>query len=391
MLSVDEVWSLIDRESRPLPPVRVPLNESLGRRLAMEIVADADMPAFCRSAIDGYALPEGSGEGSFRIVSEVRPGMPPFSPPKAGEAVKVFTGSALPESGIGLVMIEDAAVEADRVLTRVAATRRHVRMKGSQAKWRDVLLPAGAVVNAGAVALLASVGATEPLVSPEARVAHLVTGSELVCANSEPPSGFIRDSNSPLVAALLAEVGAKRTFHAHVTESVEEAVAALSKVDADVLLISGGASVGAHDGTREILTRLGFVVHCSKVRSRPGKPLIFATRSSCAAFGLPGNPLSHFVCFHLFVRRAIDLMTGRPPRRTISVRIQGETPRPDARETWWPARVHTEGGELMATAIPWKDSSDLTALAPANALLRIPADTATNRLVEAMFFGTLAE
>ena len=390
-MSVDEVWSLIDRESRPLPPVRAPLGSSLGRRLAEAIVADADMPAFCRSAIDGYALPEGSEAGWFRIVSEVRPGMPPFPLPAAGEAVKIFTGSALPESGIGLVMVEDTVAEAGKVMTRVPATRRHVRSKGSHARQGDVLLPAGDVVNAGAVALLASVGVGEPLVSPEARVAHLVTGSELLSQESKPPPGFIRDSNSPLVAALLAEVGAKRIFHSHVSESVEDAVMALKDLDADLLLISGGASVGAYDGTTEILRRLGFAVHCSKVRSRPGKPLIFATRGACAAFGLPGNPLSHFVCFHLFVRRAIDVITGHPPRQTILVCIKGERPLPDPRETWWPARVRASEGQLVAEAIPWKDSSDLTGLAPANALLRIPATSSTNGLAEALVFGRLVE
>ena len=314
--------------------------------------------------------------------------MPPFSAPGAGEAVKIFTGSALPESGIGLVMLEDTVSEADRVLIRVAPTRKHVRLRGSQAKSGDVLLPEGAVVNAGAVALLASVGVSEPFVSAEVRVAHLITGRELVPAKSEPPPGFIRDSNSPLVAALLAEAGASGTYHRHVSESVEEAVAALKNVDADLLLISGGASVGAYDGTMETLTRLGFVVHCSKVRSRPGKPLIFATRDACAAFGLPGNPLSHFVCFHLFVRRAIDLMSSRFPRRTIFVRIEGEPPRPDPRETWWPAKVRAEEAQLVAKAIPWKDSSDLTGLAPANALLRIGSG-ATNGLVGALLFGSL--
>ena len=388
MLSVDEVWSLIDREVRPLPPVRVPLGGSLGRRLAGKILADADMPAFCRSAIDGYALPEGSEPGWFHVIGETRPGMPPFSAPGAGEAVKIFTGSALPELGIGLVMLEDTVSEADRVLIRVAPTRKHVRFRGSHAKSGDVLLAEGAVVNAGAVALLASVGAPEPLVSAEVRVAHLVTGSELVPANSEPPPGFIRDSNSPLVAALLAEAHANRTFHRHVSESVKEAVAALENVDVDLLLISGGASVGAYDGTEEILTRLGFVVHCSKVRSRPGKPLIFATRDACAALGLPGNPLSHFVCFHLFVRRAIDVMSSSSPQRTIFVRIEGEPPQPDPRETWWPAKVRAEDAQLVAKAIPWKDSSDLTGLAPANALLRIGAG-ATNGLIGALLFGSL--
>ena len=305
--------------------------------------------------------------------------------------MKIFTGSALPESGIGLVMVEDTVAEAGKVMVRVPATRRHVRLKGSHARQGDVLLPAGDVVNAGAVALLASVGAVEPLVSPEARVAHLVTGSELLSEDSKPPPGFIRDSNSPLVAALLAEVGAKRIFHSHVSESVEEAVTALKDLDADLLLISGGASVGAYDGTTEILGRLGFAVHCSKVRSRPGKPLIFATRGACAAFGLPGNPLSHFVCFHLFVRRAIDVMTGHPPQQTILVCIKGERPQPDPRETWWPARVRASEAQLVAEAIPWKDSSDLTGLAPANALLRIPATASTNGLVEALLFGSLVE
>jgi molybdopterin molybdotransferase len=389
MLSVDEVWLLIDRNVRPLPARRAPLGQAFGRRLAEEIRADADMPAFDRSAVDGYALPENSGPGSFRIQGEMRPGMPPFVAPEAGEAMKVFTGSALPESGVGLVMVEDTELEADTVLVRVPATRRHVRARGSQARRGDVLLPVGAMINPGAVALLASVGAATPLVSTPPRIMHLVTGSELVTADSQPPPGFIRDSNSPLVAALLAEVGAAPPFQRHVSENVAEAMEALDGFDGDLLLISGGASVGAYDGTVEILKRQGFVIHCAKVRSRPGKPLIFATRGACAAFGLPGNPLSHFVCFHLFVRRALDAMSGRIPQATILVQIDGDRPQPDPRETWWPARVRTEEGSLIAKALPWRDSSDLTGLAPANALLRI-GGSATNGLVEAVLFGNLA-
>jgi molybdopterin molybdotransferase len=389
MLSVDEVWSLIDRNVRPLPALRVPLDEAFGRRLAEEIRADADMPAFDRSAVDGYALPENSGPGSFHIKGEVRPGMPPFLPPETGEAMKVFTGSALPESGVGLVMVEDTELEGNKVFVRVSATRRHVRTRGSQARRGDVLLPVGAVVNPGAVALLASVGAARPLVSTPPRIMHLATGSELVTADSQPPPGFIRDSNSPLVAALLAEAGADPPFQRHVSENVDEAMKALEGFDADLLLISGGASVGAYDGTVEILKRQGFVIHCSKVRSRPGKPLIFATRSACAAFGLPGNPVSHFVCFHLFVRRALDAMSGQIPQARILVQIDGDRPRPDPRETWWPANVRTQEGSLIAKALPWKDSSDLTGLAPANALLRI-GSIATNGLVEAVLFGNLA-
>src|SRR4029077_8832637 len=392
MLSVEELWSLIDRETSELPAVRVPLAKALGRRLGAEIVADADMPAFSRSAIDGYALADGSGPGSFRVIGEARPASIPFPVPAGEEAIRIFTGSALPDSGVGLVMIEDSsgAAQADRVVTRVAAGRAHVRSKGSQAKRGAVLLPPGETVTPGAVAVLASVGVTEPPVSPVARIAHLATGSELVDARSQPATGLIRDSNSPLVAALVAEAGAERVFHARVSESVEQAVAELEPVQADLLLVSGGASVGAYDGTIEILTRLGFVVRCSKVKSRPGKPLIFATKGKSAAFGLPGNPLSHFVCFHLFVRRAIDAMTGRPPQRTICVHLEGSPPPQDPRETWWPARLRAQEGRLLAAPLAWRDSSDVTALALANALLRIRPEPDSG-LAEALLFGKLEQ
>ncbi len=388
MLSVDEVWSLIDGKVNALPPVRMPLAQTAGRRLAEDIRADEDMPAFSRSAIDGFALPAGSPPGRYRIAGEISPGMAASPLPAAGEAVKVFTGSALPEHGVELVMVEDVAVEKYGIVTRVAATAEYVRTRGSQAKSGDVLLCEGSKIGPGTMALLASVGAANPLVSPVVNAAHLTTGSELVPLMQNPAPGCIRDSNSPLIAALLAEAVADFSFHAHVTESRDEAVTVLEKMEADIFLISGGASVGDHDGTGEILQRLGFVVHSAKVKSRPGKPLIFATRGSHVAFGLPGNPLSHFVCFHLFVRRAIDRMIGLAPRGMITVRLVGEPPVPDLRETWWPAKVRSEAACLVADPLPWRDSSDLTGLPPANALLRISSG-GTNGLVEALLFGSL--
>jgi molybdopterin molybdotransferase len=388
MLSVDQVCSLIDRELGPLPTVRLPLGQALGCHLAEEIRADADMPAFDRSAIDGYALPEDAPPGRFKIIGEVTPGLPPFSGPPPGSAVRIFTGTALPGSDVGLVMVEETESDGKRVLTRVGASRQHVRARGSQAKRGQVLLTAGTRVNPGAIALLASVGVTNPMVSQAPRIMHLVTGSELVSADVQPPAGYIRDSNSPLVAALIAEAGTATLAQHRVSESIEEAVDALKNFDGDMLLISGGASVGAYDGSRQILQRLGFVVHCSKVRSRPGKPLLFATREGCAAFGLPGNPLSHFVCFHLFIRRAFDILSGRVPQKMMCVHISGDRPATDPRETWWPARVRAEGGSLIAKALPWRDSSDITGLASANALLRV-GSSPTNDMFEALLFGNL--
>ncbi|HRJ71229.1 MAG TPA: molybdopterin molybdotransferase MoeA [Terrimicrobiaceae bacterium] len=388
MISIEELWMRIDREVPVLPSVSVPLGTSRGRRLAEDIRADADMPAFTRSAIDGFLLPENAPPGRHRIVGEVRPGMPSGPCPSPGEAVRIFTGSALPESGSGLVMVEDAVIDGDHVVTAVAAASRHVRARGSQARAGDVLLSSGGEITPGAVALLASVGVAEPRVSPLVRTAHLVTGAELTDVSAHPAPGFIRDSNSPLIAALLAENQAERIFHARTSEDIDQAVGLLEDFCGDLLLISGGASVGAYDGTGEILQRLGFSIHSAKVKSRPGKPLIFATRGAAVAFGLPGNPLSHFVCFHLFVRRAIARMTGLTPPGFVPLQIDGPRPPSDPRETWWPACVRAEDGRLLAVPLPWTDSSDLTGLPRANALLRIGTADAKG-LVDALLFGKL--
>ena len=388
MKTVDDVRALIDGAVCPLEPVRVPLDDCCGRRLAGDVRADADMPAFSRSAMDGFLLAAGLPPGRYRVTGEVRPGDRACPLPGPGEAVKVFTGSALPEEGAAVVMIEDTESEGDSVTTRVAAEGRFVRVRGSQARAGDVLLRAGAVITPGAMALLASVGLARPLVSPRVRVAHVVTGSELVEVGDQPHEGAIRDSNSPLILALVREAGAERVFHGRTSERVDETVALLERVDSDMILISGGASVGAHDGTRDILRQLGFTVQCDKVKSRPGKPLIFATKGAQVAFGLPGNPLSHFVCFQLFVRRALDRLAGLPPSRTVAVHLE-DRPAPDARETWWPAVVGADAGRLRARPLPWRDSSDLTGLAPANALLRI-GSSGTDGMVEALVFGRLA-
>lgn len=386
MLTVREVWDLIDREVRPLPMKRLPLAEALGCRLGEDILADADMPAFNRSSIDGYAVRAGSGPGRYRLEGEVRPGMPEGGVPAEGVAMRIFTGSAIPD-GAGLVMVEDAEVNGTEVTIRQPAEAGLVRQRASQARSGDVVLPAGAPVTAGAVALLATVGCAFPMVASRPTVAHLSTGSELVGVEETPAAGFIRDSNTPLLDAMIREAGALRVFHGRVSESIEEAQGSLESQSADVLLISGGASVGAYDGTAEILRRQGFTIQSSKVKSRPGKPLIFATRDGQVAFGLPGNPLSHFVCFHLFVRRALDRMAGRTPPSLVEV-YADESPEPDPRETWWTVRLRVEGGMLRAKPLPWMDSSDLTGLPAANALLRVGTEK-TNALAQALVFGSL--
>lgn len=385
MLTVDEAWRVVDERVAALPSARQPLAQVRGLRLAEDICAPEDMPAFNRSAIDGFMVAADAAPGKFQLAGEVRPGQATAAVPGRGEVIRISTGAALPESGVGLVMVEDAELEGSAVTIRQAPSAALIRPRASQARQGQVLLEAGARLSAGAIALLASVGAAEPLASPRLRVAHVSTGSELVDVGEQPGAGSIRDSNSPLLAAMIEEAGGTRVFHGRASEDIGEVVDTLRDVQADVYLLSGGASMGEHDGNAEALERLGFTIHLSKVKSRPGKPLVFASRGTQAAFVLPGNPLSHFVCFHLFVRRALDRLAGFAPRALSPVEIEGGPPKPDPRETWWPAVVSPR---LTARPLPWRDSSDLIGLARANALLRIGSG-GTNGLVEALIFDTL--
>lgn len=388
MLTVPEVWQRLDTLAAPLAVETVPLALATGRVLRAPALAPEDQPAFDRSAIDGYVAPLATPAGAtLRLAGEIPTGMPAPKAPCPGEALKLFTGSAVPPGELGLVMWEDVELRADRasITLRSAPSASLVRRRASQARAGDQLLPSGAVLNAGSLALLASLGQTTPAVARRARVAHLVTGGELVAADATPAPGQIRDSNSALIAALLAATGsADLVAHARADETHASATTAFERLLStapDLLLVSGGSSGGEHDHTARLFAEHGFTLAVNQVASRPGKPLLVATRGAQIAFGLPGNPLSHFVCFHLFVARLLARLAGAAPSPLIRVPLApGALLRPDPRETWWPATRTPDG----YAPLPWADSSDLTVLARTHALLRVPSASAPETTADAL-------
>lgn len=374
MRTVEEAWDVIGSVVKPLAPERVALGSVLGRVLREEVVADGDMPAFSRSAMDGYLILEGESERSLSISGEVRPSAL-AQMPTPGTAIRVFTGSAVPDVGVAVVMQEDVEREGERIRLIGAPDAGHIRTRGSHGRRGDVVLGPGMRLTPGCVGLLAAAGVSEPLVSPEIGVAHLATGLELVGHDAEPGEGQIRDSNSPMLEALLADWGASVVWHGMLGEDSEELHAAIADAGAcgpHLLLIGGGASAGDHDHTAAALREAGFEILIEGVASRPGKPLIFGARDGLLAFGIPGNPLSHFVCFHLFVRRAIDLLRGsEPPQPTRLAVAESTTVRAASCETWWPCRLAWRGESPVAVPLPWRDSSDILCLADIGGLLRV--------------------
>jgi molybdopterin molybdotransferase len=457
--TIEATLALIREHGQPLKPESVSLSHAAGRFLREAVLADADQPPFDRSAVDGYAIRLEDDTTDFLCVDRLRAGEWRPRGLRRGETVRVATGAALPDTGLQVVMQEEVQVREDRVTINQRRPDRNIRFRGEDARSGQVLLVPGVWLGPGALALLASVGCTQPQVSRLPRVLHLVSGNEIVPCNQTPVGSQIRDSNSVLVRAFLnAWTLEPVQFHAPENPDAMTAVLDRAKIDpgsVDLLLVSGGASVGDHDFTRSWLTGLGYTLHVERTAARPGKPMIFGSRGPQLAFGLPGNPLAHFACLNVYVRQALRQLLGaaetpmfstaplandphaapylpaqpldqsnlpdtrRPllpeeplantagrdvpaaailhkqalPQQHLpdSTDAAGMPPLPHQtvpRETLWPARL--EGGTdcVRLTLLPWRSSGDLTALAAANALARIPQDRPPKRGDPALFLST---
>lgn len=375
----DEVRALLARICPPLDPERVPLTAAAGRVLREPVRAPEDQPPFDRSAVDGYAVRLNDPGPQFRVVDEIRAGDWKPRLLQRGEAIRIATGGALPGDGLQVVMQEDVRTAGDTITLLRRDADPNLRRRGEDARAGTVLLAPGTVLTPGALALLASVGWITPAVTRLPRVRHVATGNEIVPPDQTPAPGQIRDSNSTLVRAFLASWGlAPEQLRVGEDDWLSRPEICPPDAEPDLLLISGGASVGAHDSTRRWLEAAGFTLHVTRTTARPGKPLLVAQRGRTLAFGLPGNPLAHFVCLHLYVRSALEAWSGRAQRTTfapgvLAADLAGEA---HARETFWPARWHLQDGAAMLTPLRWRSSGDLTPLAAANALLRVPPGAA---------------
>jgi len=378
--SAEEVLACVRQLCAPLPTERVPLAEALGRMLREPVLAPEDQPAFDRSAVDGFAVRLDDPGDSFRIVDEIRAGDWRPRALQPGETVRIATGGALPGEGLQVVMKEDAWLDGATVCILSRAPARNIRFRGEDCRAGRALAEAGTVLQPGTLGLLASAGHAQPLVTRLPRVLHVATGNEIVAPEQAPQPGQIRDSNSTLVRAFCQSLRiVPQQLRVGEDEAEIERAFKANAHETDLVLISGGASVGEHDFTRRVLERHGFTIHVSQTATRPGKPLIVAQREHSIAFGLPGNPLAHFVCLNLFVRAALERFAGLPARSPFHRGLLATDLKAGGgeRETFWPAVWRLEKTSVALTPLPWTSSGDLTSLALANALIRVPGGTAS--------------
>ena len=373
MISEEEARRQILDKLGPLDGRSIPLASALDCFAAQDYFARLPLPAFDNSAMDGYALAENSRKkgGRLRVVGEQPAGLDRRLRVGAGEAVRIFTGAPVPQEANAIVMQEDVTRDGSDIILKVdVEPGEFIRRRGCDLAEGQMILARGERVRAATLALLASQGFAALMVGRQATAAVISTGDELVKVGEELQAGQIYDTNSVLLEALLERCSASVTTVEHCSDDRESLTNAIKHgIKNDVLIISGGVSVGEHDLVQEALRDVGAKIEIWRVAVKPGKPFLFGNLGECLVFGLPGNPVSTFVTFLQFVRPAILRMMGAttldlpqvPAKLAVDLTNGGDRP-------------HYFRGKLEKeefTPIGRQESHALFGLSQANALLRV--------------------
>lgn len=391
MIPLEEALNRILATVPRLPAASVPLADALGLVTVEDLAATQPIPPFANTGVDGYAVraadTTGAGPDSpvrLRVVGELAAGAAPSVPVGPGEAIRIMTGAPAPEGADAIVMVEDTASEAADggetvVIRRAARAGDHVRPAGGDLQVGDTAFPAGTVLGPAHLGVVASLGHGAVNVVRRPRVAVMSTGDELVPPGEPLSIGQIRDSNRPMLMALVAQTGCEPVDfgigiddEAVIAERLEKAAATC-----DAMVTSGGVSMGDYDIIKLVLTRMA-EMNWWQIAIRPAKPLAFGLLSGVPIFGLPGNPVSSHVSFELFARPALLQMMGHPKRfRPVTKAVAGHDMRRRSdgklhlnRVTLSPS--HDGTGRLVAADAGGQASNVLSAMALSDGLALLP-------------------
>jgi molybdopterin molybdotransferase len=385
LIPLEDARERVLSKIEPLPPIELPLTDAYGCVAAADIVSTVDLPEFASSAMDGFAVRASDIVGAtpanpteLKVVGRAMIGQQPQATVGMGEAVAIATGAPIPAGADAVVPRENADDGDDGDLVRVleaVAEGRHVRPRGEDVKEGNLLVPAGKRLSAGELGLLANAGVPHPLVHPRPRVIVLSTGDELIPPTESPLFGQVHDSNAYTLFGSLREAGAIPVLAGIVRDdpdSLKETVFSF-EIQADAFVSSGGVSVGERDVVKAAFFKRGDI-DFYKVALQPGMPQGFGFVEGKPFFGLPGNPVSVFVSFEMFVRPAILKMMGRShlDRPEITATLTGEIAGPKDKSVF--ARVEVSRGPDGWTAGPTggRGSNLLATVARANGLAFLP-------------------
>jgi molybdopterin molybdotransferase len=375
----------------------VPLEDALQRVLAEEVQADRDYPPFARSMRDGYAI---LAQDALRVpkdlacIGEIKAGDMTSLELHSGEAIQIMTGAPVPPSADTVVMVESTERVSQETVRILKTPRRgdNVAPKGSECTATEQVLSPFRVIGPFTMAVLASVGKSRVQVVRKPSVAILSTGDELVEIEAVPGPTKIRNSNSSSLSAQVRRHGGIPVLLPTARDDVSALREQIQQgLESDILLVSGGVSAGKYDLVEPVLTELGINIHFESVSMRPGKPTVFATRDVKWVFGLPGNPVSTFVAFEMFVRPVLRTLQGVEfdTLPLIPAVLETEIVEKSGRTSFLPAKLFRKVAGFSVQPVKWRGSADIFSAAEANGLIIIPLEATRVRqgeVVEVLVF-----
>ena len=375
MISFEKAQEIVSRHIINSGNEKIDFLDSLGRVLAADIRSDMDMPPFNKTAVDGFACRKEELSKEL-IITEVLPaGAVAQKRVEAGECARIMTGAAIPEGADWVFMVEDAIEESGKVRFAGKPGKDNIARKGEDIKSGEIVLTAGRIIKPQDIAVMATVGAVSVEVSRKLNIAIISTGDELVEPDRKPAPSQIRNSNAYQLIAQVIRAGADASYYGIAIDNEEATleIVLMAISECDIVLLTGGVSMGDYDFVPKVLERAGIKIFFDSIAVQPGKPTIFGQHRDALVFGLPGNPVSSFVQFELLVRPLIQrsmksVWTPEIIRMSMAVDY---TRKRAGRLGWVPVRITGTG----IKPVEYHGSAHINALPEADGIIAVPVDT----------------
>ena len=372
MIKYEEAIEIVLNNAKSTGIEEVDFEDALNRVLAEDVIANYDMPLFNKSRMDGYACRREDLGGELSVIDTVYASQISKKMVKPKTCIKIMTGAVVPNGADCVIKVEETTnISVDKITFDGKETNQNISFKGEDFKKGDIILTKGTLLKPQHIAVLAILGHIKPKVAVRPRVSLLVTGDELVQADESLKEGFIRDSNTPQIKAQIKALGAEVVFSDRIGDNLQKTIEALKKAVtiSDLVLLSGGVSMGDYDFFKKAIAKLGGRIIIEKIAVKPGKPAKFAILDNVCCIGLPGNPVSSFVQFEILAKPLLyQMMNYNYQAITASFILTEDFTRSDTRKEWYPVKILDNHS---IKPLKQKSSGDIASLADADGLMII--------------------